>query len=277
MALSYTPVQTSSCSLPCCGRRARGPRDGSAISGSDDGREGALTVPPAPRSMQPTDINTLHEQRAWHGTCYTTSGMTSTNAQRVLREYRPPSLRRRVRSLEALVASLTRENRILRSLAQVDPLTLVANRRGFDAELGRLLSLCTRQRRSMAVLVADVDGLKPLNDHGGHAAGDEALRLVAQILRGSVRASDVVARVGGDEFAVLLPATDAVGAQHVAERIRAGIESAPWPQGTPLTVSIGFAARGPRGGETGVELITQADRALYAAKRAGKNRVVGAS
>jgi len=120
--------------------------------------------------------------------------------------------------------------------------------------------------------VIDLDHFKRLNDTYGHAAGDTALVGVAGILRGLARQSDVLARVGGEEFALLLPECTAADARMRAQEIRMAIEriSANWP--TPVTVSIGLAAL-PEHAGSGEDLMAAADVALYGAKRAGRNTV----
>ena len=133
----------------------------------------------------------------------------------------------------------------------------------------------------MSLLGIDVDHFKQVNDHYGHAVGDDYLRAVARTLKGGVaRATDLVARYGGEEFACLLPDTDAESARTVAERIRAGIAALELPNakaGIPcLTVSIGLATL--QGGEhSAPALVACADAQLYAAKQAGRNRVCAAA
>jgi diguanylate cyclase (GGDEF)-like protein len=117
----------------------------------------------------------------------------------------------------------------------------------------------------------DVDRFKEYNDRFGHVAGDEVLREIVQLLLRSARTTDVIARFGGEEFAVVLPETTAEGAAAVAERLREAVAGAPWPL-TPVTISVGVA--GVEEGHREAEfLVAAADRALYAAKEAGRNRV----
>jgi diguanylate cyclase (GGDEF)-like protein len=157
--------------------------------------------------------------------------------------------------VERLVAAL-------RLAAATDPLTGLLNRRAFGERIGRELARTRRTGEPLALLVADVDGFKAVNDGGGHAAGDAALVAIASALREELRAVDSLARIGGDEFAVLLPATDAAGAEEAATRLAAAIAGRSLP-----ALSIGSAAHGD-GGRTADDLLRAADLALYAAKRA---------
>jgi diguanylate cyclase (GGDEF)-like protein len=148
-------------------------------------------------------------------------------------------------------------------LASHDPLTGLTNRRAFVQELDRQLA-----DRPCALFYVDLDGFKWLNDSGGHDAGDDALVKVAGRLRDAVRDVDVVARIGGDEFAVCCPdLTDLASAEQLAERVRASIERVH----PSLTASVGVAL-GSRGGATGRELLSRADAAMYRAKRSGGNK-----
>lgn len=161
-------------------------------------------------------------------------------------------------------------------LATHDSLTGLMNRRHFaellDAEAARGL-----RRAPRAVLaILDVDHFKAINDQHGHLEGDGVLRQLADILRRLVRAGDLLARIGGEEFAVLMPDTDVEQARAFAERVRQTVESAAFmPGGAPrqVTVSIGLAAMAEDRLQRS-ELLRTADRALYAAKEAGRNRVV---
>jgi diguanylate cyclase (GGDEF)-like protein len=136
-----------------------------------------------------------------------------------------------------------------------------------------------RSKRSgdrFTVLFLDLDRLKEINDRYGHEAGNEVLRAVALEIRGAVRASDLAARYGGDEFVVILTRTELNGAERVAEALRIGVEKAGRRLGYPpeaVTVSVGIAEFDPTQPSSG-DLLVNADRALYRAKAAGRNMVV---
>jgi diguanylate cyclase (GGDEF)-like protein len=159
----------------------------------------------------------------------------------------------------------------LRRLASIDPLTKVDN----VSRLYEHVAVLEAERASFAVLVIDVDDLKKLNDTYGHQAGSAAIMLVAEIVRRAVRASDQVARYGGDEFVAVLRSTDAAGAQIVADRIRGQLAHQRL-SGFPdawVTVSVGIALHG-RDGSSAQELFVAADRAMYADKRRRDRTVV---
>jgi diguanylate cyclase (GGDEF)-like protein len=160
----------------------------------------------------------------------------------------------------------------LEQLATHDPLTNVLNARAFSHELAQELSRNRRYGRPLALIYLDLDDFKTVNDAHGHATGDAVLRLVADAMRGAVRQADVVGRLGGDEFGVLMPETDGDVAHAAANRLVSSIRTV--FRGTPsVTASIGVVS--VSGTEAGTdELLRKADQAMYAAKRAGKDRVV---
>ena len=173
--------------------------------------------------------------------------------------------------LEAANARLTQ-------LSSTDGLTGIANRRAFDAVLQMEWARAAREGTDLAVLMIDVDSFKAYNDHYGHPAGDECLRLVAERTAGSLRRPpDTAARFGGEEFIALLPGTDGASAVEVAERVRVAIGEAGMAHaGSPfgrVTVSIGSASLAPHPGQDSQALIDLADRALYDAKQSGRNTV----
>ncbi len=167
-------------------------------------------------------------------------------------------------------------------LATIDPLTGLPNRRGFFERAEIEINRARRYDRKMSLVMLDADHFKRINDAYGHAGGDEALRLLAETLAGTLRASDLAGRLGGEEFAVLLPETDCAGARQLAQRVRMNIAAAPLMIGgvqVALTVSMGVAAV-PMDGlpEAAIEqALREADEAMYRAKAEGRNRVVMAA
>ncbi|HEV7256311.1 MAG TPA: sensor domain-containing diguanylate cyclase [Bosea sp. (in: a-proteobacteria)] len=164
----------------------------------------------------------------------------------------------------------------LRALADTDPLTGLFNRRAFLPFAEDAMNYFKRYKRHVGVLMFDIDHFKRVNDTFGHAAGDEVIRAVGKIIAGQVRATDKVARFGGEEFVVLLRETDDAGATLLANRIREAVENTVVTQGLAhlsITISIGAAMASPRDRDI-EDVIARADAALYQAKSAGRNRVV---
>ena len=163
----------------------------------------------------------------------------------------------------------------LEALSETDALTGLANRRALRRRLTDDLRRARRYGSAVSLLLIDVDGLKAINDTGGHAAGDRAIRRVAEAIALHLREPDFGARLGGDEFAVVMPNTSTSAARRSAERLRAHL--GPGPHGeSPVPISVGIATTDPSRQSDIVtvhELTQAADRALYAAKRAGRNRV----
>jgi len=173
-----------------------------------------------------------------------------------------------------LVLAKERTLRLQRDAASTDELTGILNRRGFFAGAQQLLARQAKTHEPVSVLMFDLDHFKSVNDRFGHAVGDETLSLFAATAARSLRASDVVARFGGEEFVAILPGALAE-ARTVAERVRAAFEAAAGSiAGCPVaaTVSVGAASAGA--GADVATLLTAADRALYEAKANGRNRVV---
>lgn len=164
------------------------------------------------------------------------------------------------------VRELGRTRTALSDLANTDSLTGLPNRRLLDDRLSHGLSRRRRPPDGLAVIVLDLDGLKLVNDTRGHAAGDAVLRSVADSVRASVRPEDTVARMGGDEFVVLLEHATAAEAVRVAERVRAAVADAGGPSSVGVAWCDGIDI-------APADLLRSADRAMYAAKRAGGDRV----
>jgi diguanylate cyclase (GGDEF)-like protein/PAS domain S-box-containing protein len=164
----------------------------------------------------------------------------------------------------------TREHR-LKEWASRDGLTGVWNRDRLVQELERFLAEGRRRDdRAGSLLFVDLDGFKAVNDSKGHAAGDELLRTVAREIEARVRCTDAVARIGGDEFAVLLPGATAAQAERVAEKITAAVTSV-WPAGGRGGASVGVTELEP-GDRTALDVLSAADRAMYAVKRSRRFR-----
>lgn len=180
---------------------------------------------------------------------------------------------------EIVLAALARAERTeaeLRYLADHDSLTGLLDRRRFRAELDQYVSFSARYGGQGAMMIVDIDGLKAVNDTFGHHAGDSLLRQIAAIMRERVRGTDIVARLSGDEFAVLMPQTDTDGALRLGEDLRRQIaESArPAPEAENATISVGIAMFGGRR-EAGPEaVLVAADQAMYSAKEEGRNQIV---
>lgn len=176
-------------------------------------------------------------------------------------------------------AELRAINEQLAELATVDALTGLANRRLFDERLAQEWRRAARSSRPVGAVVVDVDCFKAFNDTYGHPEGDSCLRRIARIVGTGLRAGDLAARMGGEEFALLLPGADIHRTLHVARLLRLAVESAAIPHaGNPariVTVSAGAISLSPAHGGASEELLRLADEALYRAKRGGRNRVAG--
>ena len=178
--------------------------------------------------------------------------------------------------LALVSARLAGEARELAHAAAVDPLTGLFNRRYFETRIDEEIQRARRYKLDLALLVIDADNFKALNDLLGHLVGDRVLRAMSDTLRRSVRAFDVCTRFGGEEFAILMPGSNAASAVQSAERIRQRIEQYKFdpmliPAEIRPTISVGVAVL--NGESTAQDLIARADRALYVAKGQGKNCV----
>jgi diguanylate cyclase (GGDEF)-like protein len=173
---------------------------------------------------------------------------------------------------------LERANRVLEHESRTDPLTRLANRRAFDEALSAALAVSARQQAPLSVLIVDLDKFKQINDTHGHPAGDAVLQAVAVLLKQALRLSDSPARLGGEEFGVILPFTGTEGGKTAADRIRRAIEEGAFAWGgtsLKVTASVGGATleqAPPPDHQCAEALLESADRALYEAKESGRNR-----
>jgi diguanylate cyclase (GGDEF)-like protein len=191
-------------------------------------------------------------------------------------------LRSRERELTSIVEQRTVElqmaNEQLKRLSSTDGLTGLANRRTFDEFLSREWSRLRRSEEPLSVLLVDVDHFKILNDTEGHQQGDHCLVEIGKVMRCMAkRETDLVARYGGEEFAIVLPATNTADAMQFAESVRQAIlglrlNNPQSPVLPLLTISIGVGTEEHGGAGSVEEFLAAVDRALYAAKRSGRNR-----
>jgi len=175
--------------------------------------------------------------------------------------------------------TLKQQSDLLRSLALIDGLTGVANRRHFDATLDAEWQRCTRANQPLSLILIDVDFFKRYNDHYGHQAGDTCLQSIASVFKASFsRSHDLVARYGGEEFVCILPDTPLEGAARKAFQLEEAIRYLGIPHeksevANTVTISLGVATTNPSMGGKPVELIAGADDQLYLAKQSGRGQV----
>lgn len=188
------------------------------------------------------------------------------------------NLETQLQSAMRVVSALTRDLETTQRKATTDALTGIANRSAFDAGIRRAMADCAATGVSLCLLLSDIDHFKSFNDTWGHQTGDQVLKVVAGCLNAGVRETDLPARYGGEEFAILLPDTGIADAARIADEIRRAIERARIVKKATgqtlgrITMSFGVAERRP--GDDAEALIARADALLYAAKDAGRNRVL---
>jgi len=179
-------------------------------------------------------------------------------------------------SLSSTIRELEASREALHQQATTDPLTKLENRRAFFDRAGELLALHSRYGSTYSVLMLDIDYFKKINDNHGHDGGDKVLVAIAGVLKDLTRGVDTVARIGGEEFAILLPDTNRLGSAVMAERVRSAIEQHNLEidsTNLSITVSIGIASQDAENTDSVRDLMRIADKRLYLAKAMGRNRI----
>ncbi|RAZ84173.1 sensor domain-containing diguanylate cyclase [Mesorhizobium hawassense] len=190
--------------------------------------------------------------------------------------FEPRAFSQRESAILSDLAALAMDELELRQLASVDALTGALSRRAFKERAASALALAQRHKHGLACIAFDLDHFKSINDNHGHATGDKVLAAVAAACRGLLRGTDIFGRLGGEEFALILPHTDRAHMGGVAEKVREAIERIAIRNGgtaVPVTSSFGMAALDARTGDIDA-LLANADAALYEAKAGGRNRCV---
>ncbi len=203
-------------------------------------------------------------------------GMASGADDFLTKPVGPVELEIRIQSMlriKELTEKIEAANAKLAELASTDPLTQLKNRRVVYEHLEMEFARSRRYKHPLAVFMMDIDHFKQVNDRHGHGVGDEVLRVVARVLRGNTRSTDIVGRYGGEEFIVLAPETNTTDSRIVAERIRTGVAAATAAEpGLPdATISIGVATTEGAAVAHFEDLVHLADNALYEAKKQGRN------
>ncbi len=176
-----------------------------------------------------------------------------------------------IRQSEDHLQQLIKHSQELERLSFEDSLTGIANRRRFEQELASLLGTQANGQRALCVALLDLDDFKQVNDRHSHAAGDQVLKSIAQVMQATLRDTDLPARLGGDEFVVLFPGTPLDMATEVSERMQGAIGALRWPAidpGLRVSVSIGLAQAQP--GDTPADLLARSDSAMFHRKGQGK-------
>jgi len=206
-------------------------------------------------------------------------GLESGASDYILKPFEPQELVARLKvhlQIKTLQDELRKSNQLLLELAQSDPLTRLFNRRALREKLESELNRCQRNGKPCALIMADIDHFKQVNDNYGHQAGDDILIAVADLLHDQLRPYDLAARYGGEEFCLVLPETNLEQARMTAERIRQEITQLRFSgelENLRLTISLGITSTDTKIMISQDELIHLADEALYLAKNNGRNRV----
>jgi diguanylate cyclase (GGDEF)-like protein len=236
-----------------------------------DGARRPAAAPGAPR-VEPSPETTAVQQYVQQSDEVDTL-MQSFSRMLVTIEQQASDVNEYARRLDAAYKELESTSAQLKEFSFKDEVTGLYNRRFFSIRLEEEVSRYRRFNHPVSVVLLDLDGFKAVNDELGHAAGDETLRAMAEILLKQSRGINVICRYGGDEFAVLLVETSKSGARLYADRIRYVLSTWTFGHGRRVTASFGIASLPEDVAPATDELIRAADEALYAAKRAGKNRV----
>ncbi|NDV21371.1 sensor domain-containing diguanylate cyclase [Desulfovibrio sp. JC022] len=176
------------------------------------------------------------------------------------------------KTLDDMRTKLDKTFSLMREMAITDELTGLPNRRGFYGEVEKLLWLSGRYKHPLVLAIFDIDYFKSINDNFGHPVGDEVLKKFSEIISGRIRKTDLLARIGGEEFVLVMPETPSEDALRLLDRLRKAVAEHEFPHGEKVTVSVGFT--GFYGSEKLEGLMDIADKALYKAKADGRDRVV---
>ncbi len=244
------------------------------------GRQPSCDFPIDQESVSRRHARIVWSNESWHAVDLGSTNGTYVNDEmitdRVLRDGDQIKIGRAIlKFLEGGSVETSYHEEIYR-LMTYDGLTGVHNKRFFHETLEREVSRCKRYGRVLSLIVFDIDLFKSVNDTYGHIAGDAVLRQLASLVRVNIRREDIFARVGGEEFALILPETQGPEASAVADKIRKLVEASEFSFDTitiPVTVSLGVASLDPA--DSAESLFARADANLYRAKQAGRNRVCG--
>jgi diguanylate cyclase (GGDEF)-like protein len=239
-----------------------------------DGFEAARAIKQEPGPFLPVILLTALHDRASRE-----RGIETGADEMLLKPVQPFELQLRVRAMlriQHLSFALHEANERLRELARTDELTGVNNRRGLQGALAREMDRARRYSTALSIMMVDIDRFKSVNDSLGHTVGDRVLCGVADALQEQLRQVDIIGRVGGEEFVVVMPETPLNEAMRVAERLRAAVAAMQVRTGrgnhVSVTISAGVAMLDQNHFETPDHLLERADRALYHAKESGRNR-----